>query len=249
MSEAMLLRRGGALSPCSAVIHVAAAVGSTVSFSKGGVVVRELGPGKAHPNAADNTLADWYCPVAPANYGAWTVTASLAGSTASAAVTVDSNKQYDVALHLPIYLYDQGDQRTPVTGGWEVSTAVAADEHYPSTTAPVFNSDRVSFSLTGSATNKCTAVNTVGAVNLTRYSTLHVAYTQSIGDGAVYWSVCADKTQKYVEDAAANVDNYKNNMSITTLDETGCTGWYYVYFAALSWTSTGTAELTGMWLS
>ena len=105
MGEAYILRRGGAggLSPNNAVIHVTAPVGSTISFAKGGVTAKVLGPEKSHVNADDNTLADWYYSVSSSNYGTWTVTATLSGNTKSDTVTIDSNEQYDLSLsyHVP----------------------------------------------------------------------------------------------------------------------------------------------------
>lgn len=91
-----------------AVIHVTAPVGSTISFSKGDIVAKVLGPEKSHVNAEDNTLADWYYAVAPSNYGTWTITATRGLDTASKTVTVDSNKQYDLELPYSLWLVKDG---------------------------------------------------------------------------------------------------------------------------------------------
>ena len=122
MLEAFVTRRGGTggLSPNNAVIHVTAPVGSTISFSKGGVVAKVLGPEKSHVNANDNDFADWYFPVSYANFGEWAVTATLGTGTASDTVIIDSNKQYDVGpMRYPLVLYDSGNQYVDVTGGWQ----------------------------------------------------------------------------------------------------------------------------------
>lgn len=99
---------GGGLSPNSAVIHVTAPVGSTISFSKGGVVAKVLGPEKSHINADDATMADWYYSVSSSNYGTWTVTATLDADEASSTVTVSNNKQYDVELAYGLYFFKNG---------------------------------------------------------------------------------------------------------------------------------------------
>lgn len=98
---------GGGLSPNNAVIHVTAAAGSTITFSKGGVAVKELGPEKSHVNADDNTIADWYYSVSQNNYGTWTVTATRQESSLSDTVSVDSNKQYDIILSR-FYIFAEG---------------------------------------------------------------------------------------------------------------------------------------------
>lgn len=109
MSDALIVRRGGGgLSPNNAVIHVNAPAGSTISFSIGGVVAKVLGPGKSHVNAEDNTLADWYYSVSPANYGTWTVTATRGGSTVSKTVSVSAANQYDLELLYGLYFIKDG---------------------------------------------------------------------------------------------------------------------------------------------
>ena len=99
---------GGGLSPRSAVIHVTAPVGSTISFSKGGVVAKVLGPEKSHVNAENTSLADWYYSVSPSNFGTWTVTATLGNDTVSDTVTVNAAKEYDVTLEYGLILFNYG---------------------------------------------------------------------------------------------------------------------------------------------
>lgn len=90
---------GGGLSPRSAVIHVTAPVGSTISFSKGGVVVKVIGPEKSHVNADNPTFADWYYAVSSSIYGTFTVSATdTAGITESKSVVVSANEQYDIVI-------------------------------------------------------------------------------------------------------------------------------------------------------
>ena len=98
----------GGLSSNAAVIHVNAAAGSTITFSKSGVTVKVLGPEKSHVNADDNTLADWYYAVSSGNYGEWTVTATLSGDSASETVTVNATKHYDVELSFDVKIYSPG---------------------------------------------------------------------------------------------------------------------------------------------
>lgn len=95
----------GGMSLNAAVIHVNAPFGSTVTFSKDSIIVKTLGPGKAHTNI-DGNNADYYFSVTPTNYGEWVMMATLDGNTASSTVTVSTNYQYDVVLAYNLLLWD-----------------------------------------------------------------------------------------------------------------------------------------------
>ena len=100
MSEAFIVRRGGTggMSANNAVIHVNAPLGSTVTFSKGGVITKTINPGNAHTNI-DGKTADYYYAINASAYGTWTMTASKTGETSvSETVTVSAAKEYDVNL-------------------------------------------------------------------------------------------------------------------------------------------------------
>lgn len=137
MGEALITRRGGSggLSANSAVIHVKISAGSTITFSKGGVVVKVLGPEKSHINSADSTFADWYYPVSPSNYGSWTVTATLGSSSKSATITVNSNKVYDVLLTYRNYLIQNGVSKVTFTAKRSASVGVSGTKVHIYTTA------------------------------------------------------------------------------------------------------------------
>lgn len=109
MSDALIVRRGGSggLSLHNAVIHVNAEVGSTITFSKGGVAVKILGPSKGHISS-DGKTADYYYSVSSVNFGSWTITGALGGQSAGKTVTVNEVKQYDVPLSYNLYLIKDG---------------------------------------------------------------------------------------------------------------------------------------------
>ena len=105
---------GGGLSPNNAVIRVSAPVGSIISFSKGGIVVKVLPPEKSHVNVNDNNFAEWYYAVSSSNYGSWTVTASSNGIViATGTIVISENKEYQLYL-ANLVLYD-------ATNGYHVS--------------------------------------------------------------------------------------------------------------------------------
>lgn len=109
---------GSGLSPNAAVIHATAPVGSTITFSKSGVIAKVLDASKSHVNAEDTSFADWYYAVSSANFGDWTVTATLGTYTKSASVSLSANQQYDIKLIYRLYLYNNGDMMTNITGGY-----------------------------------------------------------------------------------------------------------------------------------
>lgn len=117
MGEAYILRRGGSggLSPNSAVIHVNAPTGSTITLTKGGITVKTIGPEKSHINSEYADYADWYIPISASNYGEWTVTATLGNDTASKTVTINDNKTYDVLLTFHIFVIRNGTLQSGYT--------------------------------------------------------------------------------------------------------------------------------------
>ena len=108
---------GGGLKSTDAILRVIAQAGSTVTISKGGVSKSDTG----HENADDNTLYDYYFVIHQSQFDSinpWTVTATLGSDTVSDTIIIDSADEYDVVLVYGIYLYNNGDLCTDVTGGW-----------------------------------------------------------------------------------------------------------------------------------
>ena len=116
MGEAFIIRSGtGApLSINAAIIHANASLGSTVKFSKDGVIVKTTSPTYGHPNVDGSTI-DYYYTIYPGSYGTWTVTATKGSDATSETVTINSNKQYDVKLLYGNYLYRNGTQASGLT--------------------------------------------------------------------------------------------------------------------------------------
>lgn len=97
--------RGSGLSLTKPLIHVNAKLGSTVTFSYGGVIVKTIAPAKAFANA-DGVTADYY--FSATQTGSWTVTATLNSLSASQSVSVSAIKQYDVKLIYELVLFESG---------------------------------------------------------------------------------------------------------------------------------------------
>lgn len=171
MSDAYLVRRGGSggLSANAAVLHVTATAGSTVSLAKGAVVTKVLGPGMAHVRSSDSTLADWYYAVSPANYGSWTVTATLGTDTQSVTVAISDNKQYDIDLYT-FYVYNQGNTYDCRTGGYTQS--------HGSGSIATFETGYISIHQTATS-GRGLLLTTNNTFDMSRFKTLFVEYTHA----------------------------------------------------------------------
>ena len=135
MSRGFIIGAGGeGLSVNSAVLHVTAPAGSTVSIAKGGVTVKSLGPEKAHIKV-DGVKADYYFSIAPANYGEWTVTAVLGADTADETAAVIENRQYDVALDYRVpSLYQAITYLETTSAAWFDTGIIPTDTSYETRT-------------------------------------------------------------------------------------------------------------------
>lgn len=130
MGEAFIVRRGGTggMSVNNAVIHVNAPLGSTVTFSKGGVVTKTINPGNAHTNI-DGKTADYYYAINASSFGTWTMTASKTGETsASETVTVSAAKEYDVDLQYIVPAEYQAIEYLQTNGGAYFDSGIALND-------------------------------------------------------------------------------------------------------------------------
>ena len=209
MSDAFLVRRGGTggLSPNSAVIHVTAHAGSTISFTKGGVIAKTLGPDKSHVRSTDSALADWYYAVSPGNYGEWTITSTLDNISKSKTVTVGENKQYDVILStlylfnygaVPEYTFTRGGSGSlDTSGNYIYLYADTGAESYAEPTTPV---------------------------DITHYSTLYINVrgASTYGDGRCKLYI----SKTFSKSMTAYVSVY--SIGQWSLDISGYSGQYYI---------------------
>lgn len=242
MSDAYLVRRGGSggLSPSNAVIHVKAPAGSTISFAKGGVVAKVLGPGKSHVNSADSSFADWYYAVTPDNFGSWTVTGANSEGSISQTVTVNAVKQYDVTIFFG-RLYWQGNEYVGVTGGWRAAQAYydGGDYWYNQLAITKNSGNIVLTSQRPNGTEGC--LGTANKVELTRYNTLKVNVT---GVSTTYYCkprIIVSTANIGKVSAAATVQ--VTATGVASLNISSLRGKYYVLFC-LNYTANGTCSIT-----
>lgn len=229
MSECIITRRGGSggLSPNSAVIHVIAQAGSTITFTKGGVVAKTLGPDKSHVNAGDADKADWFYSVSPANYGEWTVTASLVNvGSGSYDVTVSAAKTYDVDISLGYLIYRNGWQH-----GYRMETIT--NVYDPNHTYAVDNDANPPCASTTRG-NWGFALNNL--IDVTDYNTLYVEIAQQDYTGNYrglfgLWNQAHANARAFSDSSGGGATVYyqKNSgipRAVYTLDVSGLTGGY-----------------------
>ena len=99
---------GGGVSSSKALVCVKAETGSTITFSKNGVVARLLNPNQGIPVFGDSSFSLWFYGISDSNYGTWVIEATKGDKSAEASITVSDNKEYDVTLNYPIYLVKDG---------------------------------------------------------------------------------------------------------------------------------------------
>ena len=152
---------GEIILPTDAILRVIAPAGSTVTISKGAVIKSDGG----HENADDNTLYDYYFIIHASQFDSvnpWTVTATLGAQTASTTVIVDAANEYGAILSYGIFLWDNGDECTAITGGWV--NGAKATSNYTVTNITKTSSINYSWSSAtrqsfGMTTNKITLYN------------------------------------------------------------------------------------------
>lgn len=116
MGDAFIVRRGGdGFKWDSAIIHVYAPAGSAVTATKGSTT-KTL---KEHTVSGDDS--EYIMVVKNADFGTWTITASLSGKTAIRTVVVADNIEYSVSIGYLLELYNAGNEYTDQTGGWDFS--------------------------------------------------------------------------------------------------------------------------------
>ena len=260
MSDAIIVRRGstGGMSPSAAVVHVSAPAGSTITFVKSGITVKTLGPEKGHIKITDSNYADWYWNIVPANYGSWTITATVGNISLTETLMVNTNKHYDVLLFIG-ELYNHGNEYAGVTGGWVVTTALW--QNAGSTTFAYKDpyiargNDTIwaGVNQSGYSNGKGFALSTANKIDLTRFSTLKVNTLQA-GHGAsgsfMRLSVTPVNTGNIRDKEVASVDlPTKSTQTEYSISVAAIEGEYYILFTGGSYSNQNAfVEFDRVWL-
>lgn len=172
---------GGGPTAADAILTVTVPTGSTVTAVKGGVTLTPT----MWVQAADASLDCALFVIPPAQFDSvnpWTVTATLETDSDTATVTISENKQYDLTITIPTWLYRRGIYNDDLSGGW-----VTTNRRYDSTSAsgkyPTITNyaDRFSFSIyNGGGTYQ-----TVNQIDVTDFNILRLTAKGLSSSGGV----------------------------------------------------------------
>lgn len=245
MGEAFITRRssgGGGSGPSAsdAILTVTVPTGSTVTATKGGVTLTPT----MWVQAADNTLDCALFVIRPSLFdsqNAWTVTASKSPYSDTQSVTVDSNKQYDLTVYLPVPLYYEGTYFNDLSGGFETT-----NRRYDSSSAqaknPTITENTTYFNYY--LTNGAGTYQTVNKIDLTSFSVLKVSakgnssgnVTVGADTGATYWN------NSFAAYARINSTSASSRTTFN-IDISGLSDQYYVAFASSGISETRSADI------
>lgn len=221
---------GGKLKNTDAVLIVTVPTGSTVTATKGGTTLMPTMWVKAADTSLDCAIfsipASQFDSTTP-----WTITATDGTNTASTALLITTNKEYDVTLLVTLFIYNVGDQCSSATGGWGGNGTYRLAKTYIN----------VPLAFGGDYAN----VRTNTKIDLTDYQTLYFEWDGSInvgtgGTNITMW-VASNQISKSDVDApsGATIRNQVGNTQTGTitlgtrqLDVSNLSGEYYIGFHA-----------------
>lgn len=113
MADGFIVRRGGAgggIAWDSAIIHVYAPAGSTVTAQKSGGTAVTL-----QEHTVSGADSEYIHIVKIADYGTYTITATKSGETATETAVVNDNVEYPIRLSYNFYIIKNGAYQIPLT--------------------------------------------------------------------------------------------------------------------------------------
>lgn len=179
-------------------------------------------------------------------YGTWTVEATDGAVTTSADVLIDAAAEYEIALSLTKWLYNEGDECEDVTGGWSADGYTYSENTYGISGSGTKNADNLY--LTAPATGSA-LFGTANAIDLTGYSALKGErmypgtnlFNPWIGVIGNEKDIIGDN--RLAETTNASAQNTREEFSV---DVSTLTGAHYIVFACTS--SSGKGYLYRLWL-
>lgn len=214
---------GGSLSATDALLRVQAPAGSTVTITKGSTTKTDQG----HENADDSTVYDYYFIIHQSQFDSttpWTVTATLGTQTASDTVLISENAEYDIELSYGFYLYNNGDLRTAVTGGWSYAAFLSTSNYSAGTLDTAYNGTTCYLSASGQ--NRQISAVTVNKIDVTDYNALRIEVSDYTFAGSGYRELDLVSSRGNVSSPAAQVNI--DSTGTFSIDVSSITGSYYI---------------------
>lgn len=238
---------GGSLKDTDALLRVMAPAGSVVTLTKGGLTKVDHG----HENANDHTVYDYYFIIHQSQFdsvNAWTVTATLNGSTASGTIIIDSADEYDILLAYELHLYTAGDQSGWTALAWKYNTSASG----LSGRAPTITYNEANMGVAITSGGSFSGVAYHDKVDLTAFSSVRL--TGSFSGSAVLSENGLFIVDRVGESGYDDIDVAKQVVSSAgslnwTLDISSLTGEFYICIAtARNSAYQSTFTITGVWL-
>ena len=175
---------GGKTLSKTATLIIEAQVGSTVTLSKSGVIIKIFSPSEGIILSSTPSIMRYYYSISPSKFGEYTIDKQyeISVPTVSQTITVNTNKIYFVDIKFPVYLYKAGDQCVNVTGGWK--QAVNSGGGGWSRADATFNESNITFSLRNAT--KIAGVSTINKITEFGAATLHANVTAYAGGSSSY---------------------------------------------------------------
>lgn len=210
---------GSGPSASDAILIVTVPTGSTVTMSKGGVTLTPTMWVKSADTSLDCAIfsipASQFDSTTP-----WTVTATRVTDTAITTVLITTNREYEVQLSYLFYLYNRGDQRTSVTGGWASSHGGGSGVS--------MNTDNIEITQVATS-GRGASVYSNNRIDFTDYSTIHFIFTNSAASTYIYTKGGISDSTNYVEPTFLEATEFPVSASEAEMvvDISSITGLHY----------------------
>lgn len=169
--------------------------------------------------------------------GTWTVKATNGTDSASQSVNITAEGQ-SVSVTLSYWngeLFNNGNQFTDVTGGWERNTAFYCNHANSGGTVTI--GDTLYFDITAVGS---VVINTANAVDLTNYSTLNMELT------TIREKVKLGVSETKSGDISSGLNVKTTKTGTVSYDISSLSGNYYIYIGDINYTG---ATIPRVWLS
>lgn len=214
---------GGKLKDTDAVLIVTVSTGSTVTTTKGDIILTPT----MWVKAADQTLDCAIFSIPASQFDStnpWTVTATLGTKIASATVLISENAEYDIELSYGFYLYNNGNQYTAVTGGWSYAEFLDAGYYSVGNLNTAYNGTTCYLSASGP--QKQISAVTVNKIDVTNYNSLRIEVSNYTFVDTGYRNLSLVSSRGGVSSPAAQVQI--SSTGIYAVDISTITGSYYI---------------------
>ena len=126
-----------------------------------------------------------------------------------------------------VYLYNEGNRCTNITGGWEFNTSMKLNGGSNASNGISFNANNITTAL-----SKVGIANTVNRIDVTQYRTLNFYVDVQGTSGSDVYGVIDNYDDIYTKCAAAKIGTTGIGLQVVSIDIASLTGEYYVVWGS-----------------